>query len=118
MGKKVILKKGDIVILNFSPAIGSEQKETRPAIIIQNNISNKYSPTTIVAPLTTKIFKKQYPTNVFLPKKISKLSQDSNILLNQIRTIDKSRIEKKICSLNPQIIQKINSAIKISLELN
>jgi len=111
------IKRGDIVILNFNPSIGHEQGYIRPAIILQNNISNKYSPTTIVAPLTSQIFKKDYPTNVFISKKISKLKKDSNVLLNQIKTIDKNRIKKIICKLDSEIMKKVDLAIKISLSL-
>lgn len=111
------IKKGDIVILNFNHSIGSEQGEIRPAVVLQNNISNKYSPTTIVAPLTSQFFKKNYPTNVFVSKEVSGLKKDSSILLNQIKTIDKSRIQKKICSLNYQTMMKIDLAIKVSLGL-
>lgn len=111
------IKRGDIVILNFDPSIGSEQGNVRPAIVLQNNISNKYSRTTIVAPLTSKIFKKDYPTNVFISKEISKLKKGSNVLLNQIKTIDKSRINKKVSSLDSSIMMKIDLAIKVSLGL-
>ena len=93
---KVDVKRGDIVLVNFEPIRGSEQGGIRPSIIIQNDIFNKYSPTTIVAPITSKSFKKEYPTNVFMMKEDSKLSRDSTVLLNQIKTIDKSRIIKKI----------------------
>ena len=87
-------------------------------MIIQNNIYNKYSPTTIVAPITSKLYQKEYPTNVRLSKKDSKLNKDSTILLNQIKTIDKSRIIKKVSILNTDIINKINLAIKASLSLD
>src|SRR6056297_3511797 len=107
------IKRGDIVILNFNPAIGSEQGEIRPAVVLQNDISNKYSSTTIVAPLTSQLFKKDYPTNVFISKASSKLKKDSNVLLNQIKTIDKSRIKRKICSLDYQTLMKIDLAIKV-----
>jgi len=96
--------RGDLIIANFEPIRGSEQGRVRPALIIQNNISNEYSPTIIVAPLTSKIYSKDFPTNVFLSKKDSKLSKDSTILLNQIRTIDKSRIKKRISKLNPYVM--------------
>lgn len=111
------LKRGDIVLVNLDPMIGSEQGKTRPALIIQNNISNEYSPTTIIAPITSKIYSKEFPTNVFITTKDSKLDKDSTVLLNQIRTIDKARILKKISELNNEVIQKVNIAIKISLEL-
>ena len=116
--KKISIKRGDIVIVNLNPVKGSEQGKIRPAVIIQNNISNLYSPTTIIAPITSKVYNKEYPTNVFLNKKDSGLSKDSTILLNQIRTIDKLRIIKKIKTLEKEIMSRIDLAIKISLALN
>jgi len=112
------IKRGDIVLVDFEPVKGSEQRGIRPSLVIQNNIYNKYSPTTIVAPITSKIYKKEYPTNVFLHMGDSNLDKDSNILLNQIKTIDKSRIIKKGSSLNNEIMNKVNLAIKSSLDLN
>ncbi len=112
------LKRGDIVLVNFEPVKGSEQGGVRPSIIIQNNIFNNYSPTTIVAPITSKIFKKEYPTNVILKKENSNLNQDSIILLNQIKTIDRQRIIKKLGVLDNFTMKKVDLAIKISLELD
>lgn len=111
------IQRGDIFLVNLEPTRGSEQGKIRPVAIIQNDISNKYSPTTIVAPITSKIFSKEFPTNVEVSKKDSKLDKDSTILLNQIRTIDKSRIIKKISALNKDIMRKVDLAIKISLSL-
>lgn len=113
----VEIKRGEIVLVNFEVIKGSEQGGIRPALIIQNNIYNQYSPTTIVAPITSKIYKKEFPTNVNLPKKGLKLNKDSTILLNQIRTIDKERIIKKLSSLNREILMKVDVAIKVSLDL-
>lgn len=112
------VKRGDIVIARLEPVKGSEQGGIRPVLIIQNDISNEYSPTTIIAPITSKIYDKDYPTNVFIKKEDSKLDKDSTILLNQIRTIDKSRIVKKISNLNYLIMNQVNLSIKISLELD
>lgn len=113
-----MVKRGDIVLVNLEPKKGSEQGGIRPALILQNDTYNKYSPVTIVAAITSKIFSKEYPTNVFVTKKESKLKKDSTILLNQIRTIDKSRIIKKVSSLNLINMSKVNNAIKICLSLD
>jgi mRNA interferase MazF len=112
------VKRGDIFLANLEPVIGSEQGGIRPVLIIQNDISNKYSPVIIIAAITSKIFEKEFPTNVFISKKDSKLDKDSVILLNQIRTIDKARLIKKICSVDSYIINQVDMAIKISLGLN
>lgn len=114
---KIRIKRGDIVLVNLEPVVGSEQGRIRPVLVIQNDISNEFSPTTIVAPLTSKIYVKEYPTNVFLSKQESRLEKDSTILLNQIRTIDKSRIIKRLSSLSYIIMRKVDLAIKISFGL-
>ncbi|MFH1452039.1 MAG: type II toxin-antitoxin system PemK/MazF family toxin [archaeon] len=110
--------RGDIFLVNFEPVKGSEQGRIRPAVVIQNDISNRFSPLTIVAPITSKIYEKEYPTNVFLSKQDSGLDKDSIILLNQIRTIDKERIRKKLGHLDNFLIGSVNRAIKISLGLD
>lgn len=110
--------RGDIVLANLEPSVGSEQGRTRPVVVLQNNISNQYSPTTIIAPITSKVYEKEYPTNVLLNKIDSGLDKDSTILLNQIRVIDKTRITKKLGSLDEEIMRKVNLAIKISLDLD
>ena len=111
------IKKGDVVLVNLDPVIGSEQGKTRPAIVIQNNIGNEYSPTTIVAPVTTKIFSKQFPTNVELDKTNSPLKEKSTVPLNQIRTIDKSRIIRNYGKLSAKKIKEVDEAIMNSLGL-
>ena len=110
--------RGDIVLANLEPVIGSEQGSIRPVLIIQNDISNEYSPTTIIAPITSRVYTKEFPTNVYVSKQDSKLDKDSTILLNQIRTIDKSRIIKKLTKLDNTIMNKVDMAIKVSLGLD
>lgn len=112
------IKREDIVLVDFEPVKGSEQGGVRPALIIQNNIYNKYSPTTIVAPMTSKLYSKEYPTNVHLSKLDSNLDKESTILLNQIKTIDKSRIKKRISILAIELMNKVNLAIRTSLDIN
>ena len=109
--------RGEIVIANLEPVKGSEQGGVRPVLIVQNDILNKYSPTTIIAPITSKIYTKEYPTNVIINKEDSKLKLDSTILLNQIKTIDKRRITKKIGFIDNFTMNKVDFAIKISLGL-
>ena len=114
----VKIKRGEIFLANLEPVRGSEQGGTRPVLIIQNDIGNEYSTTTIIAPITSTVMKKEYPTNVFIKKEDSKLSRDSTILLNQIRAIDNSRLIKKIGSLDNFIMNKVDRAIKVSLALD
>lgn len=111
------VNRGDILLVNFEPVRGSEQGRVRPAVVIQNNILNRYSPLTIVAPLTSKIYDIEYLTNVSILKGDSCLDKDSTILLNQIRTIDKRRIIKKLGFLDAYFIDKVDAALKISLGL-
>ena len=113
----MIIKRGDIFLANLEPTTGSEQGGIRPVLVLQNDISNKYSPVVIIAAISSKISSKEYPTNVLLLKAESNLEKDSTILLNQIRTIDKQRIIKKVSSLSSGIMYKVDLAIKISLGL-
>lgn len=112
-----MIKRGDLVLVDLEPIVGSEQGKVRPAVVIQNDIGNEYSPTTIIAPITSKVFSKEFSTNVELFKEDSRLEKDSTILLNQIRTIDKLRIIKKMGSLSNGVMNRVDLAIKISLGL-
>ncbi|MBI4118744.1 MAG: type II toxin-antitoxin system PemK/MazF family toxin [Parcubacteria group bacterium] len=109
--------RGEIYLVGFDPAFGSEIKKTRPALIVQNNISNKYSPTTIVAAITSVTGGRGYSTNVFLKESQSGLKQDSVVLLNQIKTIDKQRLIKKIGVMDQALMADIDRALEISLGL-
>ena len=113
----MLIRRGDLFWVNLDPSRGSEQAGRRPVVVIQNDIGNEIAPTIVIAPLTTKSFSKEYPTNVNLPKGISGLKSNSTILLSQIRTIDKARLEKKIGQLPSAYMEKTNQAIKISLGL-
>ena len=112
-----LIKRGDIVLVNLEPIVGSEQGGVRPVLIIQNDKFNKFSPTTIIAPITSKIYTKEFPQNVEVKSYDSKLKKNSTILLNQIRTIDKRRIKKRISNLNPYLMFRVDLAIKLSLGL-
>ena len=110
--------RGEIVVANLEPTEGSEQGGVRPVLVIQNDTLNKYAPTTIIAPITSKIYTKEYPTNVIIKKEDSKLKTDSTILLNQIKTIDKKRIIRKIGVVDNFTMHKVDRALKVSLSLN
>lgn len=110
------IKKGEIYLINLDPVIGSEQGKTRPCLIIQNNIGNKYSQNTIIASITSKI-DKEYPFLVKIEKGIANLPKDSFVQLDQIRTISVKRIIKKIGSLPKEVMLKIDVALKNSLDL-
>lgn len=111
------IKRGELYWVNLNPTKGSEQAGWRPILVIQNDVGNELASTTIVAPLTTKQFTKEFPTNVFVPKGVAHIASNSTILLSQIRTIDKNRLEKKIGELPEPYLKKVNEAIKISLDV-
>jgi mRNA interferase MazF len=112
------LKRGDVIQVNLDPSMGAETKKTRPCLIIQNDIGNKFSPLTIIAVITSqKGFDKKYPTDVWVEQGEGGLISPSIIQCNQIRTIDKNRIIIKFGSLDVSRMVEINKAIKISLGL-
>jgi len=110
------IKRGVVYLINLDPVIGSEQGKTRPCLIIQNNIGNKYSQNTIIASITSKI-DKEYPFLVKIEKGVANLPKDSFVQLDQIRTISVKRIIKKIGSLPKEVMLKIDVALKNSLDL-
>lgn len=111
------IKKGDVFMVDLSPVVGSEQGGLRPAVIVQNDIGNKYSPTTIVACVTSKLHKAKLPTHIFLQHNFCPLKQDSILLLEQLRTIDKSRLKEKLGSLSFDLVNQMNNALIVSLQL-
>lgn len=109
--------RGDIYLANLNPYKGSEQGGKRPVIIIQNDVGNHYSPTVIVTAVTSRFFKKRaLPTHV--PLDNEELEKNSLALLEQIRTIDKSRLIRKIGSVPEEKMKEIGAAIHVSLDLN
>ena len=110
------INRGEIYYADLSPVVGSEQGGLRPVLIIQNNVGNKYSPTVIVAAITSQLSKAKLPTHIELSKNIG-LPKDSVILLEQIRTLDKRRLKDKICVLNQQTMDCVDVAIMISCGL-
>ena len=112
---QTIILRGEIYYADLSPVIGSEQDGVRPVLVVQNNIGNKYAPTTIIAPITSQMSKKLLPTHI--PFCGCGLAKNSIILLEQIRTIDKSRLKQKIGQLPPEKAEVVDTAIKISLGL-
>ena len=112
------MKRGDIYYADLRPVIGSEQGGIRPVLIIQNDVGNKHSPTIICAAITSKMNKAKLPTHIELSTAKDDMDKDSVVLLEQLRTIDKKRLKDKVCHLDPQIMQKVNRALMISLELN
>ncbi len=110
------IRRGDIFTVDFEPSRGSEQGKRRPALVIQNDTGNRYSPTTIVVAITTGNLAK-YPTNVAIKVPEGGLKNNSIILFNQILTVDKSRLGRYWGNVTLQTIRKVDKAIQISLGL-
>lgn len=111
----LMIKRGELYLADLSPVLGSEQGGTRPVLVIQNDIGNKYSPTVIVSAITSRLFKAKLPTHICLDANTFGLSKNSIILLEQIRTIDKLRLKEKIGELDKIKMKEVDRALLISL---
>lgn len=114
----MIIRRGDIYYADLRPVVGSEQGGIRPVLIIQNDVGNKHSPTVICAAITSRMNKAKLPTHVEIDSKSCEIVKDSVILLEQLRTIDKKRLREKVCHLDQNVIQKVDQALCISLDIN
>lgn len=112
------MKRGDVYYADLRPVIGSEQGGIRPVLIVQNDVGNKHSPTVICAAITSKMNKAKLPTHIELSAREYEMDKDSVILLEQLRTIDKKRLKDKVCHLDSGIMEKVNRALMVSLELD
>lgn len=113
----MVVKRGDIFYADLSPVVGSEQGGIRPVIIIQNDIGNKYSPTVIVAAITSQINKAKLPTHVEISSEEYGLNKDSVVLLEQVRTLDKRRLKEKIGHMLERDMKKVDISLKVSMAL-
>lgn len=111
---KKIIKRGDIYYADLTDCSGSEQGGLRPVLVIQNDIGNKHSPTTLIAPLTSKLSKAHLPTHVFLDAELFRLKIDSIVLLEQIRVVDKNRLKNFISNIGENKMIEIDNGIAIS----
>ena len=113
----VVVKRGDIFYADLSPVVGSEQGGIRPVLVVQNDIGNKFSPTIIIAAITSQINKAKLPTHIEISANDFGLAKDSVILLEQVRTIDKARLCERLGMLTPQQMRQVGEAIAVSLGL-
>ncbi|CAM5188061.1 mRNA interferase OS=Ureibacillus acetophenoni OX=614649 GN=SAMN05877842_111147 PE=3 SV=1 [Ureibacillus acetophenoni] len=113
----MIVKRGDVYFADLSPVVGSEQGGTRPVLIIQNDIGNRFSPTVIIAAITAQIQKAKLPTHVEINAHKYGFERNSVIFLEQLRTIDKSRLTDRITQLDDELMDKVDEALEISLGL-
>ena len=111
---KMNVKRGDIYYANLNPAIGSEQGDVRPVLVVQNNKGNAYSPTTVVVPITKSLVKNYLPTHVVIPQS-SGLDCDSLALCEQIRTIDRTRLSSYIGHINGEAQAEIDDALLVCI---
>ena len=109
------INRGDIFYADLSPVVGSEQGGVRPVLVVQNNVGNKYSPTVIIAAITSQLSKAKLPTHIELSHSKYNLPKDSVVLLEQIRTLDKRRLQEKLGVIDTATMQSIDVAIMISL---
>jgi len=113
----VMVNRGDVVLCDLNPVIGTEQAGVRPAIVLQVDRANAVSPHTIIAPFTTKIRYALLPSHVFVPASVGGISHDSVILCEQIRVIDKRRIIKVLGHLESNFMEEIAKALCVILDL-
>ena len=113
-----MVSRGEIYFAELNPVQGSEQGGVRPLLIIQNDIGNTYSPTTIILAITSRLNKARLPTHVTLPAQESGLKKDSVILAEQVRTIDKSRLRQKVATLKEPTMARIENAVAVSIGLS
>ena len=103
--------------MNFDPTLGAEIQKTCPALILQNDIANRHSPITIVAAITSQLRDPKRPTNVLVRALEGGLNTDSVVLLNQVRSIDKRRLGKRLGRLKPETMEQVDRAMQISFGL-
>lgn len=108
-------RRGELYLVSFDPTVGAEIRKTRPALVLQNDIANRWSPITIVAALTSQFEGPLYPTEVLVTAPEGGLSADSVVLLNQVRSIDKRRLVKRLGVLKPETMKRVEQALLLSL---
>ena len=111
------IKRGHIYYADLSPVVGSEQGGVRPVLVVQNDVGNKFSPTIIIAAITSQLLKAKLPTHIEVEKGQFNLPKTSVILLEQLRTIDKRRLKEKIGELDNNTLYKVDKSLLVSLGL-
>ncbi len=112
-----MIARGEIYLAALDPVVGSEQGGVRPVLIIQNNVGNRFSPTVIVLAITSQLGKARLPTHVEIPAQGHGLNKDSVALAEQIRTLDKRRLREYLGCLSEEVMKRVDTALKMSLEL-
>lgn len=110
-------RRGELYYADLNPIRGHEQGGRRPVLVIQNDVGNQFSPITIIAPLTTAFSSRIYPTEVRVAAGTGGLPEASSVLLNQIKAIDKTRLETRIGQFDARLMRTVDKAIVVSLGL-
>ena len=109
--------RGELYLADLDPVVGSEQGGTRPVLVIQNNVGNRYSPTVIILAVTSQMHKARLPTHVPIEAQGHGLARDSVVLAEQVRTLDKRRLHERLGELSPDRMHKVAQALRVSLGL-
>ncbi len=120
MGKRIAAerpRRGEVYLVNFDPTVGMEIRKTRPAVIIQNDVGNRFSPITMVAAITSKFEHPLYPVEVLIRPPEGGLQIESVATLNQIRSVDRRRLIKKLGEVGKHTLNQIDNALRVSLGL-
>jgi mRNA interferase MazF len=115
--KVVTPRRRDIFVVSFDPTLGAEIQKTRPALVLQNDIANRFSPITIVAAITSQLDAKLYPTEVLIKAPEGGLERDSVVLLNQVRSIDRQRLVRRLGRVTAETMRDVERALAISMGL-
>jgi mRNA interferase MazF len=115
--KVVTPRRGDVVVVSFDPTLGAEIRKTRPALVLQNDIANRFSPITIVAAITSQFDAKLYPTEVRIKAPEGGLELDAVVLLNQVRSIDRQRLVRRLGRVTAETMRDVERALAISMGL-
>jgi mRNA interferase MazF len=110
-------RRGEVYLVSLDPAVGAEIRKTRPAVVVQNDPTNRRSPITIVAAVTSQFEEPLYPTEVLVRAPEGGLTTDSVVLLNQIRSVDKGRLVRRLGSLRSETMKEVDRALLLSLGL-
>lgn len=113
-----VVRRGEVYFANLNPVLGSEQGGVRPVLVVQNDAGNRRSSTVIVAPITSRIGKARLPTHVLLPGQVLGLDRDSVVLLEQIRTLARSRLKGRVGVLDAATLREVDRALAVSLGLD
>ena len=112
-----MIERGELYSANLDPVVGSEQGGVRPVLVIQNDTGNRFSPTVVVLAVTGKLSKARLPTHVEIPARGHGLMNDSVVLAEQVRTLDKTRLGQRIGKLSSGAMEKVSKAVRVSLGL-